>query len=130
METETYALSAVLPSPNAPKGKVQFLGTKQDLKATQVNQDRQATLNKLLQIRQQAFEIRDQLMSSDIEVVKVAEKDLERLLGQFYDDNRDTLAPQQYETAKNDFGYFLALIEMAIGYYSVDREDLRTHALH
>jgi hypothetical protein len=27
------------------------------------------------------------------------------------------MAPQQYEVAKNDLGYFLTLIEMAIGYY-------------
>jgi hypothetical protein len=52
---------------------------------------------KMIQMRQKAMEIQDRLMSSDIEVVKVAEKDLERLLEAFYAENKDMLAPEQYE---------------------------------
>ena len=48
-------------------------------------------------MRQEALEIRDRLMSSDIEVVRMAEKDLERLVDAFYDENKAMLAPEQYE---------------------------------
>jgi len=48
---------------------------------------------RMIQIRQEALEIQDRLMASHIEVVKVAEKDLERLLEAFYDENQDMLAP-------------------------------------
>jgi hypothetical protein len=85
---------------------------------------------KLIQMRQKAMKIQDRLMSSDIEVVKTAEKDLERLLEAFYNENKDMLVPQQYETAKKDFGYFLTLIEMAIGYYATEAQDLGNHTLH
>lgn len=84
----------------------------------------------MIQMREKALEIQDRLMSSDIEVIRVAEKDLERLLEAFYDEKNYMLAPQQYETAKRDFGYFLTLIEMAIGYYAAEAQDLGNHTLH
>jgi hypothetical protein len=48
---------------------------------------------RLIQIRQKALKIQDRLMSSHIEVVKTAEKDLEQLLEAFYDENKDMLTP-------------------------------------
>jgi hypothetical protein len=92
--------------------------------------ERQAKLNKLIRIRQEALEIQDRLMSSDIEVVKVAERDLERLLEQFYDENKDMMAPQQHKAAKKDFGYFVTLIEMAIGYFEPQVQDVEKQTLH
>jgi hypothetical protein len=96
----------------------------------EVEKERQAKLNMLLQIRQEAMEVQDRLMSSDIEVVRMAEKDLERLLEQFYDENQNMMAPQQYEAAKKDFGYFVTLIEMAIGYFEPQVQDLERQTLH
>ncbi len=87
-------------------------------------------LDKLIQIRQETMDIQNRLMSSDIEVVKVAKKGLERLLEQFYDENKDMMAPQQHEAAKKDFGYFLTLIEMAIGYFEPQVQDLKRRTLH
>ena len=66
------------------------------------------------------------LMASDINVVRVAEKDLEQLLERFYNENLDMIVPQQYEAAKKDFGYFLVLIEMAVGYYNQEGYDIGT----
>lgn len=60
----------------------------------------------------------------------MAEKDLERLLEQFYDENQNMMAPQQYEAAKKDFGYFVTLIEMAIGYFEPQVQDLERQTLH
>jgi len=80
--------------------------------------ERLLKLNTMTQIRQEALDIRDRLMGSDIGVITEAEKDLERLLEQFYTENKDVMAPQQYEAARKDFGYFLTLVEMAVGYYA------------
>ena len=74
-------------------------------------------LNKMIQMRQEALEIKDRLMSSNISIVEGAEKDLERLQDRFFDESQDMMAPEQYEVAKDDFGYFLMLIEMAVAYY-------------
>ena len=79
--------------------------------------ERSSKLNKMIQMRQEALEIKDRLMSSNITIVEGAEKDLERLQDQFFDESQDMMAPEQYEAAKDDFGYFLMLIEMAIAYY-------------
>jgi hypothetical protein len=43
---------------------------------------------------------------------------------------RTMQAPQQHETAKRDFGYFLTLIEMAIGYYAAEAQNVANHTLH
>jgi hypothetical protein len=80
--------------------------------------ERLSSLKKMLQIRQEALDIRDRLMGSQIEVITRAEKDLERLLERFYAENKDLMPPQQYEAAKKDFGYFLTLVEMAVAYYA------------
>lgn len=79
--------------------------------------ERLSKLNVMLEIRRQALDIQVRLMDSDIHVVRVAEKDLDQLLEWFYDENQDMVPPEQYNAARNDLGYFLILIEMAISYY-------------
>ncbi len=46
---------------------------------------RLSKLNRMLQMRQEALDIQDRLMDSDIQVIRGAEKDLERLQEQFFD---------------------------------------------
>ena len=84
---------------------------------TEADIERHEKIERLIQVRQHALEIQDRLMAADIAVVKSAEKDLERLRDQFYDENQNMMTPHQHEAAKKDFGYFLTMVEMAIGYY-------------
>jgi hypothetical protein len=79
--------------------------------------ERLTKLEKLIQMRQDALKINDRLMGSDIDAVVTAEKDLAKLRDQFFDENQDMMTPQQHESAKKDFGYFLTLLELAIGYH-------------
>ena len=88
--------------------------------------ERLSKLSKVLQMRQEVLDIQDRLMDSDIEVVEAAEKDLERLQEQFFDENQDMMAPEQHEVARNDFGYFLTLVEMAIAHYGLEGHDKDT----
>lgn len=69
--------------------------------------DRFSKLATMIQIRQEVLEVKERLMASEIQVVREAEKD---------DETQDIMAYQQHEAAKKDFGYLLALIEMAIYY--------------
>jgi hypothetical protein len=88
--------------------------------------ERLSKLSKLLQMRQEILDIQDRLMDSDIGIVEAAEKDLERLREQFFDENQDMMAPEQHEVAKDDFGYFLTLVEVAIAYYGLEGYDKDT----
>ena len=88
--------------------------------------ERLLKLNVMLEIRRLALDIQVGLMDSDINVVSGAERDMQQLLDRFYDENQDMIAPQQYEAAKKDFGYFLVLIEMAIGFYGPGGYDIGT----
>ena len=92
--------------------------------------ERLSKLDRMIQIRQEALDVKDRLMSADIEIVRTAEKDLEQLLERFYDENMDMMAPQQYEAARKDFGYFLTLVEMAIGYYASDDDKMHIPTVH
>ena len=92
--------------------------------------ERLRKLNIMVEIRRMALDIQVRLMDSDINVVTDAERDLEQLLEWFYNENQDVMPPQQYKGAKNDFGYFLQLIEMAIVYYGPHDHDLDADAVH
>lgn len=57
--------------------------------------------------------IRKELEATDTATVLDAKKDYRELLDSFYDKYRDKIAPEQYETAKDDSAYFLALVQLA-----------------
>jgi len=81
----------------------------------------------MLKIMEEALDLQDRLMDSDISVVRAAEQDLEKLIDRFYHENQDVMAPGQYEAAKKDFEYFTTLIEMALEYYKPEAQELEKH---
>ena len=74
-------------------------------------------MNRVKQIQQEARDLERRLMSSDTEVVKAAFEEYGQLVDLFYQENEDILSSHQYEAAKEDFGYFAALVELALNYY-------------
>ena len=70
-------------------------------------------LDKVMQIKQEVLAIQSKLMSSEVKEVKAAMKKYEQLVDWYYRENGDLMAPQQYETAKKDFEYFMRLIDLA-----------------
>ena len=84
---------------------------------SEIDIERLTKLEKLIQMRQDALKINDRLMEPDIDAVVTAEKDLAKLRDQSFGENQDMMTPQQHESAKKDFGYFLTLLELAIGYH-------------
>lgn len=69
--------------------------------------------NKTAHMKQEAQSIYAKLQSLDAEEVKVAMVDYLQLVDRFYEENEHLMAPQQYETSKKDFAYFMRLIELA-----------------
>jgi len=72
---------------------------------------------KTTQMKQEALSIYTKLQSPDTEEVKAAMGEYLQLVDQFYEENKSYLAPQQYETAKKDFEYFMRLVKLAEEYH-------------
>jgi hypothetical protein len=60
--------------------------------------------------------LQKELAGSDAEKVKVAQVAYRELLDGFYEEYQDMMAPRQYEGAKDDPDYFIALIQLAYYY--------------
>ena len=57
--------------------------------------------------------IQKELKGSDAEKVKIAQEAYQELLDDFFEEYRDTMAPQQYRASKDDPDYFSVLIQLA-----------------
>ena len=60
--------------------------------------------------------LQKELAGSDIKQVKAAQEAYRELLDGFYEEYHDTMVPRQYELAKNDPDYFIALIQLEYYY--------------
>ena len=60
--------------------------------------------------------LQKELAVSDAEKIKIAQEAYRELLDEFYEEYQDMIAPQQYEGAKDDPDYFIALIQLAYYY--------------
>jgi Tfp pilus assembly protein PilF len=67
--------------------------------------------------------IQKELKGSDFEKVKAAQEAYHELLDGFYEEYQDMIAPQQYEAAKDDPDYFIALIQLAYYYQNQGEVD-------
>ena len=56
-------------------------------------------------------------MNSDAEEFSSAMKEYEQLVDRFYQENMSYVASQQYKAAKNDFEYFMRLVELSLTYH-------------
>lgn len=60
--------------------------------------------------------VQKELTGSGIEKVKAAQEAYQELLDGFYEEHQDMMMRPQYEAAKSDPDYFLALIQLAYHY--------------
>jgi hypothetical protein len=60
--------------------------------------------------------LKNELVGSDTEKVKIAQEAYQGLLDGFYEEHQDMMIWEQYEAAKNDPDYFLVLIQLAYHY--------------
>ena len=66
--------------------------------------------------------LKNELMGSDTEKVKIAQEAYQELLDGFYEEYQDKMPPQQYKAAKNDPDYFSVLIQLA--YHDQDQKNV------
>jgi hypothetical protein len=78
----------------------------------------QAYRNNLQEIKLAALSIREKIDSSDPADVQNAMKEYVSLFDRFYQ-VEENLAPHQYRAAKQDFEYFLRLLDLAIHHSSI-----------
>lgn len=79
-------------------------------------------LDDLKEILLSVKSLEDDLNSSDETRANAAQKRYHKILNEFYADNEEMLAPQQYKIAKQDCEYFLRLITLAIAYCEVEEK--------
>jgi len=77
-------------------------------------------LDDVVDIKMEALFLQKNLVGRNPEIVRFAETELARLVDRFYDENRDFLSADQYSTARDDYDYFMVLVEMAIEHYRTD----------
>lgn len=78
-------------------------------------------LDAVADLKMAALFLQKNLMGRNSETVRSAENELARLVDRFYDENRDLVSPDQYQAARNDYDYFMILVEMAIEHYKILR---------
>jgi hypothetical protein len=78
-------------------------------------------LEQLIDIKLAALFLQKNLTGRNREVVESAEADLARLVDRFFTENRDIVSPAQYETASQDYDYFLVLVETAIDHFRANK---------
>jgi hypothetical protein len=74
-------------------------------------------LDAVADIKMAALFLQKNLMGRNPETVRSAENELVRLVDKFYDENRGLVSPDQYRAARNDYDYFMVLVEMAVEHY-------------
>jgi len=78
-------------------------------------------LDAVADLKMAALFLQKNLMGRNPETVRSAENELSRLVDRFYNENRDLVSPDQYQAARNDYDYFMILVEMAIEHYKILR---------
>ena len=73
-----------------------------------------ANLDSIFEIKAAVIDLEKYLRSKDSIVSKKAQRKYERLVGRFFEENEEYLAPQQKVGCVRDMGYFLSLLESAI----------------
>jgi hypothetical protein len=79
-------------------------------------EDDQSHRNNLQEIKLSALAILVRINSTDTADVQNAMGEYAALVDRFYRDNENLMAPQQHRAAKQDFEYFMRLLELAIQY--------------
>ncbi len=74
-------------------------------------------LDAVAEIKMAAIFLQKNLMGRNPEVVRSAENELALLVDRFYDENGELVSADQYQTARNDYDYFMILVEMAVEHY-------------
>jgi len=71
----------------------------------------------VLDIKYDALYLHDQLLGSPAGVYGEIERKFEELVDRFYEGNGEDIKERQYKTARNNYEYFMVLIENLLNAY-------------
>ena len=71
----------------------------------------------VLDIKCDALYLHDQILGGPTEAYGEIEKKFEELVDRFYEDNGEAIKERQYKTARNNYEYFMVLIEQLLNTY-------------
>jgi len=74
-------------------------------------------LESVQDIKATAERLEETLMGTDVKAIKIAETALSQLIDRFYQENEDMLTPLQHRIARQDYEYFMRLLDLALAYY-------------
>ena len=86
-----------------------------------------STLDRIREIKRAALEMKGSLERLGPEYAERAKEPIADLADQFYELNKDLMAPQQYEAMKGDLDYFLNMVETAIAHYEFEEGTAENH---
>jgi hypothetical protein len=77
-------------------------------------------LESITDLRHTVFHLRLQfdLIRDDVAALRTFQIVHEQLLNQFHEENEDLIAIQQYKAAKQDYEYFMQLVDLAYYYHA------------
>lgn len=71
-------------------------------------------LSALMEIKYQGLFLQERLVGVDSEKVRTAYNEFQALVDKFYEENSNTVSKPQYSAARDNFDYFMILVEMEI----------------
>lgn len=74
-------------------------------------------IDAVIDIKCEALYLHEQILSGPTEAYGEIEKKFEELVDRFYEDNGEAIKERQYKTARNNYEYFMVLIEQLLNTY-------------
>lgn len=74
-------------------------------------------IDAVIDIKCEALYLHEQILSGSTEAYGEIEKKFEELADRFYEDNGEAIKERQYKTARNNYEYFMVLIEQLLNTY-------------
>ena len=79
--------------------------------------DLKKKIDAVIDIKCEALYLHEQILGGSTEAYGEIEKKIEELADRFYEDNGEAIKERQYKTARNDYEYFMVLIEQLLNTY-------------
>ncbi len=83
-------------------------------------------ISSLQDIKYGALFLQSQLVGTDPEKVKTAYESFQALVDRFYSENREIVSERQYRASRDNFDFFLILVETALNSCIAENESTPT----
>ena len=81
-------------------------------------------IDAVLDIKYEALYLHERLLGGTPAAYPELERQFEGLVARFYGENGETITPRQYQTARDNYEYFIVLIELVLNKYREQGEKI------